>query len=119
MNGYELWKIREQFSLSQADLAEQTGIAQSSISRYETGKGPIPAYIENLIRHTFNGAIPPDPPIEITPEKIREIRNRYQLRQRHFAAMLGLSQAAIHKYERGQIRPSQQVAKKILDLDIE
>jgi putative zinc finger/helix-turn-helix YgiT family protein len=40
----------------------------------------------------------------LTPEQIREIRDRYRLSQKSFAALLGMSEATINRYEGGGIQ---------------
>lgn len=40
----------------------------------------------------------------LTPEEIKDIRERYQLSQRSFAALLGMSEASINRYERGGLQ---------------
>ncbi|MDP6542556.1 MAG: DUF4065 domain-containing protein [Phycisphaerae bacterium] len=44
----------------------------------------------------------------LTPEDIRDIRKRYRLSQKSFAALLGMSEATINRYEKGglQDRPN-------------
>lgn len=40
----------------------------------------------------------------LTPERIKEIRKRYRLSQKSFAALLGMSEATINRYERGGLQ---------------
>jgi putative zinc finger/helix-turn-helix YgiT family protein len=40
----------------------------------------------------------------LTPERIKEIRQRYRLSQKSFAALLGMSEATINRYERGALQ---------------
>ena len=40
----------------------------------------------------------------LTPGQIKEIRKRYQLSQKSFAALLGMSQATINRYEQGALQ---------------
>jgi len=40
----------------------------------------------------------------LTPERIKEIRDRYRLSQRSFAALLGMSEATINRYEQGGLQ---------------
>jgi putative zinc finger/helix-turn-helix YgiT family protein len=38
------------------------------------------------------------------PEQIKEVRKRYQLSQKSFAALLGMSEATINRYEQGGLQ---------------
>ena len=40
----------------------------------------------------------------LTPARIKEIRKRYRLSQKSLAALLGMSEATINRYERGQLQ---------------
>ncbi|MDY0171131.1 MAG: DUF4065 domain-containing protein [Thermoguttaceae bacterium] len=40
----------------------------------------------------------------LTPEQIRELRRQYRLSQRSFAALLGMSEATINRYEAGALQ---------------
>ena len=40
----------------------------------------------------------------LTPERIKESRKRYRLSQKSFAALLGMSEATINRYERGGLQ---------------
>jgi putative zinc finger/helix-turn-helix YgiT family protein len=40
----------------------------------------------------------------LTPERIREIRKRYRLSQKSLAALLGMSEATINRYEQGGLQ---------------
>ena len=40
----------------------------------------------------------------LTPEQIRDIRKRYRLSQKSFAALLGMSEATINRYEKGGLQ---------------
>ena len=40
----------------------------------------------------------------LTPERIRQIRQRYCLSQKSFAALLGMSEATINRYEQGSLQ---------------
>lgn len=40
----------------------------------------------------------------LTPQRIKEIRQRYRLSQKSFAALLGMSEATINRYERGALQ---------------
>ncbi len=40
----------------------------------------------------------------LTPERIKDIRERYQLSQKSFAALLGMSEATVNRYEQGSLQ---------------
>jgi len=40
----------------------------------------------------------------LTPEQIKQIRERYRLSQKSFAALLGMSEATINRYEKGALQ---------------
>ena len=40
----------------------------------------------------------------LTPKGIKEVRNRYRLSQKSFAALLGMSEATINRYEQGALQ---------------
>jgi putative zinc finger/helix-turn-helix YgiT family protein len=40
----------------------------------------------------------------LTPERIKELRQRYRLSQKSFAALLGMSEATINRYEQGGLQ---------------
>lgn len=50
-----LRKLRASLNLSQSEMADQLGISQVSLSRYETGAIEIPPYIEKLIEVLYLG----------------------------------------------------------------
>ncbi len=52
----------------------------------------------------------------LTPEQIRELRERYKLSQKSFAALLGMSEATINRYEGGGLQdPSHDQAIRVCD----
>ena len=40
----------------------------------------------------------------LTPERIKQVRKRYRLSQKSFAALLGMSEATINRYEKGALQ---------------
>lgn len=54
-------------------------------------------------------------PETYTPEKIKEIRNRYNVSQAVFAAYLNISASTIQKWEQGQKKPNG-VSLKLLSI---
>lgn len=41
---------RDELHMSQADLAKATGLSAPTVSRYETGKSPVPKFIDLALR---------------------------------------------------------------------
>ena len=49
----------------------------------------------------------------LTPESIRELRRRLGLNQTAFAALLGVSQSAVNRWELGKRKPTGLCAKAV------
>lgn len=77
MNSEEFKKIREIKGLNQTDFGEKLGLAQSSVSEYETGKTEIPKTVEILV-----GTLLAEPPAELNPqEEVSDVRIQNMLIQ--------------------------------------
>lgn len=110
-------KYRKAKKMSQAQLANEVGIAQGTISAYETGALLIPEETLERISKVLGVSVKkignPRESISITP--IAEYRKKANLTQIELAEKCGLSLSTISNYEVARTKPSRARLQKIAD----
>lgn len=107
-------ELRKKAGLNQSQLAQQTGISEQSISKYECGeRNP---KIENLeaLANFFKV------PVSYlrgksNPNRIKKMRQVKGVSQQNVAKALGLTRQAIALYETGQREPKIETWQKLAD----
>lgn len=114
----ELVSLRKRKGLSQAELAQQTGLSRSAISMYESGKSEptldtfkIFADFYRVDMNTITGqthksnyTIPEKNGIVVSVgERIKALRTLIGITQEELGACCGASKQTIYKYESGVV----------------
>lgn len=112
---HQIAALRKSAGLSQAELAREFGIAQNTLSQYETGTRPLPAEISTkaaLLFGVSEGDVHgTDDRVECSPntqsaiaERIRGRRVELGLSLQAAAEVSGISKSTLQRYETGGIR---------------
>lgn len=124
-----LKRLRKKFNMTQAQLAEATGIHFQTLSKFERGthvpkQGTIEFLArafgmtsEELIRHLES---PDAPPLEgdkkdSPPRSLKGLRERARLTQGALAKALNISAVTISNMENGKHHPSPSTSQKMAD----
>jgi transcriptional regulator with XRE-family HTH domain len=112
-------KIRKGAKISQAQLAKETGIAQSKLSGWESGQVDLTPDEEFSIGEALDAVIKKRGiPGVVTPEQATEdlrkgavlarLRDQYAVTQMQLAKKSGITQSAISAFEKGYVDLSQE-----------
>lgn len=124
-----LKELRIESGLSQAQLAEKTGLSQSAIARWELGKTEPTASAIELLADFFNisteillqgdsAILPSEPPEIVAPlpsNRIKLLRKSRNLTQAQVADAVELGRQAYAYYEKGERAPSPETLCKLAD----
>ena len=125
--------MRIKSGLKQAELAESAGIGTTILARYEQGKIlDLTPWILQKIAKSLNIE-----PVELLPGleqaknkdfldyfcpsdtwggRLRKMRLKRNLQQKDLAKMVGVTKAAVCRYEKDCLKPSNQVTVKINEI---
>ena len=125
-----LKELRIESGLSQAQLAERTGLSQSAIARWELGKTEPTASVIELLAEFFNIStetlLQGDVDILFTPniqtatadsnmKNLKIFRKERGLTQTQVADAVGIGRQAYAYYEKGEREPSTETLCKLAD----
>lgn len=124
-----LKELRIESGLSQAQLAEKTGLSQSALARWELGKTEPTASAIELLADFFNVSTETllqsdlistsSQPMQVTSplcgNRLRELRKVKNLTQTQLANAVGLGSQAYAYYEKGEREPSPETLCKLAD----
>jgi transcriptional regulator with XRE-family HTH domain len=101
-DGAVLRELRERAGWRQEELGERTGVAQSTVGRWERSEAPIPQPDWPRIRGLLDEAEPQETPV--TAAELRALLRDLNLRQDDLAERLGLTRSAVAIWVSGHQR---------------
>jgi transcriptional regulator with XRE-family HTH domain len=113
--------LRMKSKETQKDISEFLGVSEMTVSRYESGDSE--PDIETVIKLSEHYNLSIDdlllkelrPLISIHASNLRFLREKYGMKQKDMANLLGISIGAESKYENGRIEPPIESLIKIAD----
>lgn len=117
-------KLREQFDLTQQELAQLLEVSTMTITSWETGKSrPRRANLAQIVTLKDMGQAQVDSalgrteaPAEITADEFRKIRERLALTQADLAQLVNVSIASVASWEAGKTIPSRASRAAVAEL---
>jgi DNA-binding transcriptional regulator YiaG len=117
--------LRERFDLTQQELAELLEVSTMTITSWETGKSrPRRSNLAQIV--TLSEMDQPqvdqalarsEAPAQVSPDDLRETRDRLALTQADLAQILGVSIASVASWEAGKTIPSRASRAAIAELE--
>jgi DNA-binding transcriptional regulator YiaG len=126
-------KLRDRFSLTQAELAELLGVSAASVTSWESGKThpgrenrraiadlreTDPAEISRRVGREEAVVVASRGPVktDLSPQEVKDIREEVGLTQRELAEKLGVSANSISNWETGRSVPRRRNIQKLMAL---
>jgi DNA-binding transcriptional regulator YiaG len=117
-------RMRARLGLSQAKFAKRLGISHSAVYQLEAGRmkpGPKTTASIAALDAQPAGAPANVPVVQVrefkaTPAAIKEMRTRFGLTQKQFAALVGLTASVISNWEAGRKKPMPKAVLKLQEL---